>query len=620
MEEFLYIFSLLTLFSSCSMVYTHSFTKRRILFSMNIFEYDIMNKLFQKSYSSQRELAEDSGYSLGKVNQTIFHLQEEGYLTAPYQLTSKAFQEREEKSPRRAIILAAGFGMRMIPINREIPKGLLEVHKEPLIERQIRQLHEANIQDITIVVGFMKESYEYLIDLYGVKLLVNREYAEKNNLHSLALACECLENAYIIPCDIWCASNPFSREEFYSWYMVTDAMNEESDVRVNRKQELVSTDSEENGNTMIGISYILKEDALWLKERLLEMDRKKSYAGSFWESALMKNGKMRIWARVRSASQVCEINTYEQLREMDHHSRNLESDVLKLIASTLECSVDDITDIQMLKKGMTNRSFFFMKDDRRYIMRIPGEGTEQLINRSQEYQVYQAIKDLKISDTICYMNPQNGYKLTEYIPDTHCCDPENPEEVRECMAVLRKFHHSGLTVDHTFDLAERLEFYESLWEGEPSCYRDYPQTKEKFYRLKDYVDSQPKNWALCHIDSVPDNFLIRETDGKKSIRLIDWEYAGMQDTDVDIAMFAVYALYERDQVDDLIHAYYPEGCEKAKRMKIYCYVAMCGLVWSNWCEFKRHQGVEFGEYSLRQYRYGKEYYRYFMKEMEEENV
>ena len=144
---------------------------------MNIFEYDIMNKLFQKSYSSQRELAEDSGYSLGKVNQTIFHLQEEGYLTAPYQLTPKAFQEREEKSPRRAIILAAGFGMRMIPINREIPKGLLEVHKEPLIERQIRQLHEANIQDITIVVGFMKESYEYLIDLYGVKLLVNREYA-----------------------------------------------------------------------------------------------------------------------------------------------------------------------------------------------------------------------------------------------------------------------------------------------------------------------------------------------------------------------------------------------------------------------------------------------------------
>ena len=151
-------------------------------------------------------------------------------------------------------------------------------------------------------------------------------------------------------------------------------MNEESDVRVNRKQELVlSTDSEENGNTMIGISYILKEDALWLKERLLEMDRKKSYAGSFWESALMKNGKMRIWARVRSASQVCEINTYEQLREMDHHSRNLESDVLKLIASTLECSVDDITDIQTLKKGMTNRSFFFMKDDRRYIMRITGK-------------------------------------------------------------------------------------------------------------------------------------------------------------------------------------------------------------------------------------------------------
>ena len=65
---------------------------------MNIFEYDIMNKLFQKSYSNQRELAEDSGYSLGKVNQTIFHLQEEGYLTLPAH--SQGFSgERREKSP-----------------------------------------------------------------------------------------------------------------------------------------------------------------------------------------------------------------------------------------------------------------------------------------------------------------------------------------------------------------------------------------------------------------------------------------------------------------------------------------------------------------------------------------
>lgn len=104
----------------------------------------------------------------------------------------------------------------------------------------------------------------------------------------------------------------------------------------------------------------------------------------------------------------------------------------------------------------------------------------------------------------------------------------------------------------------------------------------------------------------------------EKISLIDWEYAGMQDEDVDIAMFAIYALYEKDKVDELIDAYYTEGCREEVRLKIYAYIAVCGFLWSNWCEFKRHEGVEFGEYSLRQYGYAKEYYRYVKQGLEGE--
>lgn len=58
-------------------------------------------------------------------------------------------------------------------------------------------------------------------------------------------------------------------------------------------------------------------------------------------------------------------------------------------------------------------------------------------------------------------------------------------------------------------------------------------------------------------------------------------------------------------------------CPKKIRTKIYCYIAVCGLLWSNWCEYKRNLGVEFGEYSLRQYRYAKDYYKYAKAEMDE---
>ena len=57
-----------------------------------------------------------------------------------------------------------------------------------------------------------------------------------------------------------------------------------------------------------------------------------------------------------------------------------------------------------------------------------------------------------------------------------------------------------------------------------------------------------------------------------------------------------------------------DKCDRETRIKIYCYVAASGLLWSNWCEYKRTLGVEFGEYSLRQYRYAKDFYRIVMKE------
>lgn len=572
---------------------------------MNIREKDLLRHLLSESYDSQRALAAETGYSLGTVSQSLNHLVSAGYLTGEYCLTEKAREEAKRKKPKNAVILAAGFGLRMIPINREIPKGLVEVRGEALIERLIRQLHEAGVFDITVVVGFMKEAYEYLIDLYGVELLVNQEYAGRNNLYSLALAAEKLSNTYIIPCDIWCQENPFSDTELYSWYMVTELTSDDSFVRVNRKKELAAVEKERSGNEMIGISYLLEEDALWLRESLVKKAEEKQYRHSFWEEACMKDGKMIFHARVASADKVYEINTYENLRDLDGSSQHLDSEVLKKIAEALECGLGDIVEISVLKKGMTNRSFQFRCKEKRYIMRIPGEGTERLIDRNQEYEVYQAVKELGLSDTVRYFDPENGYKLTEFIQGARVCDSQNPEDVEACMRVLREFHNSGASVGHEFPVFEKIEFYESLWEGQPSAFRDHAETKRKIWELKEYIESQPVRRGLCHIDSVPDNFLISEN----GIRLIDWEYAGMQDTDIDIAMFAVYAMYDRKQVEELIEAYYQEGCPSGVRRKIYAYIAVCGFLWSNWCEFKRQKGVEFGEYSIRQYRYAKEYYK-----------
>lgn len=580
---------------------------------MNVQELDILNAIRKNPKVNQREIANQSGYSLGFVNRVVKELQEEKWLSPTGELSKKAKTFIKENQPQRAIILAAGFGMRMVPINTEIPKGLMEVKGEVLIERMIRHLHEVGITDIQIVVGFMKERYEYLIDEFQVKLVVNSEYQVKNNLHSLSKVKSSLDKTYIIPCDIWSEENPFSDFEPYSWYMVTNEQSIESTVRVNRKRELVMIDETEEGNQMIGLCYVMGEEAKLVQEKLQEFANKPSYDHEFWECTLQDKNKWIIPSKVVDSEQIIEINTYEQLREIDGNSANLQTDAISIIQDCFNVEVDEIKNITVLKKGMTNRSFLFECQNQKYIMRIPGEGTDHLINRKEEADVYQALENRQICDDVLYMNPDNGYKITAYLEDATNCDAENWDEVEACMTKLREFHELNLTVDHRFDIFGQIDFYESLWNGEKSYFKDYETTKTAIFELKKWIDTLEKNETLVHIDAVPDNFLFT----KDGIRIIDWEYAGMQDPHVDIAMFCIYSLYSRNQVDHLIDLYFKGDVSPIIRTKIYAYIASAGLLWSNWCEYKRSLGIDFGEYSLCQYRYAKEYSKLVLSTLEE---
>ena len=585
--------------------------------NLSIIDKDILLTIYRNGYTNQRKLMEQSGYSIGSVNKSISSLTEEGFIDKSAQLTKKGSDFITDYSPKNAIILAAGYGMRMVPINTETPKGLLTVDGVPLIERTIEQLHEAGITDITMVVGFMMEAYDYLVDKYDVKMIYNNDYATKNNLHSLVLASRMIQRTYIVPCDIWSEENPFSKEEAYSWYMVSDIYDEESWIRVNRKSELVlvTNDNEKvNGNRMIGIAYVCNGEAEQLRNRLAELSSNPSYNESFWEGAAFNKEKMYLSAKVVSGKKVTEVNTYEQLRELDAGSRNLENDTIDVAASALDVDKSDIRNITVLKKGMTNRSFLFTCRDQKYIMRIPGEGTDHLIDRRKEASVYAAIKGKGICEDNVYLNPDNGYKITRYIENSRNCDPLDQEDLRRCMKKLHDFHDLKLKVKHKFDIFDQIKYYEKLWDGAPSVYRDYEETLKHVLSLKDYIDKQDIELTLTHIDAVPDNFMIIDgaKDEENSIQLIDWEYAGMQDRYVDIAMFAIYAYFDRQQADNLIDLYFEAGGQKTDeniRTRIYAYMAMCGMLWSNWTEYKRCLGLDFGDYSLRQYRYAKDFYK-----------
>ena len=112
---------------------------------------------------------------------------------------------------------------------------------------------------------------------------------------------------------------------------------------------------------------------------------------------------------------------------------------IAVIAEQLQVNPKEIVEISVLKKGMTNRSFLFSCKGKKYIMRIPGEGTSQLISRKEEADVYRAISGKGICDDPVYINPANGYKITAFLEGVRPCDPLNVSDLKKCMKLLKNF-------------------------------------------------------------------------------------------------------------------------------------------------------------------------------------
>jgi len=129
------------------------------------------------------------------------------------------------------------------------------------------------------------------------------------------------------------------------------------------------------------------------------------------------------------------------------------------------CDSDNIENICLLKKGMTNHNYSFeISGDRagKYLLRVPGEGTERLIDRRHEADAYKAIEGKGICDAPLMIDPDTGYKISGYIGNGRCCDPAKEDDVRRCIGFLKGFHALDLSVDHEFDLYGQLEYYELL--------------------------------------------------------------------------------------------------------------------------------------------------------------
>jgi len=355
-----------------------------------------------------QELSKELGFSLYNTDELLKEMQKDSLITFcqknGYTLTETGLQFMSRFKVDNAIIAAAGFGSRFVPLSYDMPKGLLEVLGERMIERQIKQLHKAGITDITIVVGYLKENFEYLTDKYNVKLLYNSEYTSKNSLSTLYHVRHLLKNTYILASDNWIRDNIYNEYEPAAWYsgaymegatsewcLVTDNSNRITDVRIGGSDSYV----------MYGPAYFDRDFSEKFKTYVEEYYNTPGTENFYWEQIVKdKIDTLNMYCNCRPDNTIYEFENLEELRLFDSKYKTKSGNAaLEYISHVFKVPENEITDFKCLKTGSTDKAFLF--------------------NVNGETYVFSITDATKTYDDVLYSDKKRGYTITRYHKNRH---------------------------------------------------------------------------------------------------------------------------------------------------------------------------------------------------------
>jgi thiamine kinase-like enzyme len=213
------------------------------------------------------------------------------------------------------------------------------------------------------------------------------------------------------------------------------------------------------------------------------------------------------------------------------------------------------TRVTPLGGGITNHNFRIDVDGQSFVLRIVGENTDLLgIDREVEYAASQAAAAVGLAPEVVHFLRPEGCLVTRFIEGRQISPQEigQPEMIVRVARALRTVHSlppvlgtfsAFLVVDRYADLARER--------GVP-----FPVEYGRLHRhLGEIRASAPgADSRLCHNDLLNANFL---DDG--SLRILDWEYAGMGDVTFDLANFSRNHDFHETQDVLLLQAYYGQA-------------------------------------------------------------
>ena len=286
-------------------------------------QFDILVYLEGKhAAASQREIATETGLSLGTVNKILAEFTEGGLVVGGV-ITADGIAALEPYRVRRAVFMAAGFGSRLVPITLNTPKPLVRVKGKRIIDSLLDAVTAVGIEEIYLVRGYLSEQFDQLLLKYPtIRFIENPAYNETNNISSAHCARHLLTNSYVFESDLL-LYNPslITKYQYATNYLgVPTDMTEDWCFTVNNAGYIKSlAQGGTNCYHMFGISYWSEEDGKQLAEDIEKVYNTPGGKQRYWDQVVFDYypENYKITVHPCSFEDVIEIDTFNELKQLD---------------------------------------------------------------------------------------------------------------------------------------------------------------------------------------------------------------------------------------------------------------------------------------------------------------
>jgi thiamine kinase-like enzyme len=233
--------------------------------------------------------------------------------------------------------------------------------------------------------------------------------------------------------------------------------------------------------------------------------------------------------------------------------------------------------------GLTNLVFRVDCNGGRYVLRIPGKGTDEYINRKVEAVAARAAAQAQVAPEVIFFEDDTGIMLTDFVEGAATMTPALFKSTRgaplRAGLAFQRLHQSGKTFAFRFELFKMIDEYLRVLASKtvelPEGYHTALKSAEG---VRTALGAHPLPSVPCHCDPLCENFL----DTGSRMWIVDWEYSGMNDPMWDLGDLSVEAGFDKAQEDEMILAYFNGEPTAAERGRIVIYKAMCDLLWTLW--------------------------------------